>query len=160
MAGIASIPFLFLAFAHKTTRLLQFGTMLSLGVIVFFIPYYLLSKTNENLTGYSSDQLYSRQDYNVQSDLWGKHFSESTQGWMLVLSLSAGPGYALPFQPVVHGLRDLGSQFSTVRNFFLKSKINLPMFFVGIGSIGLSAFTLLRISQALPNLSTFERSCY
>lgn len=160
MAGIAATPFLFLAFAHKRTRLLQFGAMLSLGVIIFFIPYYLLSKTNENLTGYSSDQLYSRQDYNVQSELWGKHFSESTQGWMLVLSLSAGPGYALPFQPVVHRLRDLGSQFSSVRNFFLKSKINLPMFFVGIGSIGLSALLFYGLVRLSPNLSTFERSCY
>jgi hypothetical protein len=160
VGAIVVIPFLFLIFTFKTKRAGQFGMMLGLGLLVFLIPYYLLSKTNEKFTGYSSDQLYSQQDYNAQYDLWGKHFSESTQGWMLLLSLTAGPGYALPVKPIIHGLRDLVSQFSFVRNFFLKSKTNLPIFCVGIASIGLSGLLFCGLFRICPCLSNFERSCY
>ena len=160
VGAIVVIPFLFLTFTFKTKRAGQFGTMLGLGLLAFFIPYYLLSKTNEKFTGYSSDQLYSQQDYNAQYDLWGKHFSESTQGWMLLLSLTAGPGYALPIKPIIHGLRDLVSQFPSVRNFFLKSKTNLPIFCVGFSSIGLSGLLFCGLFRIYPCLSNFERSCY
>ena len=160
VGAIIATPFLFLIFTFKTKRAGQFGTMLCLGLLVFLIPYYLLSKTNEKFTGYSSDQLYSQQDYNAQHDLWGKHFSESTQGWMLLLSLTAGPGYALPVKPIIHGLRDLVSQFPSVRNFFLKSKTNLPIFCVGITSIGLSGLLFWGLFRIFPSLSNFERSCY
>jgi len=135
-------------------------SILCLPVASYFIPYYLLSKTNENLTGYSSSQLYSNQDYNKQSYLWGRHFGESTKGFMLLLSLSAGPGYALPVQPFVHGFRDLLSQFQSVRDFLLKIQINRPIFLVGIISIGLTVLLFYGLFQLSPQLSTFERGCY
>ena len=66
------------------------------GMILFFIPYLLVSELNEQLTGISSDALYSQQDYNLQHELWGEYFTESTRGGMLVTSLFASTGYATP----------------------------------------------------------------
>ena len=57
------------------------------GMILFFIPYLLVSELNEQLTGISSDALYSKQDYNAQHELWGEYFTESTRRyWSLTSS--------------------------------------------------------------------------
>ena len=158
-AIICILIFLVLSTIKKKSYWLM-CSILCLPVASYFIPYHLLSKTNENLTGYSSSQLYSNQDYNKQSYLWGRHFGESTKGFMLMLSLAAGPGYALPVQPFVNGFRDLLSQFQTVRNFLLNVQINRPIFLVGISSIGLTVFLFYGLFQLSPQLSTFERGCY
>ena len=81
------------------------------GIILFFTPYFFVNKLNHNLTGISSQELYTNQDYNAQHELWGKYFTESTRGGMLATSLLASIGYATPVQSFAHGFRDLMLQF-------------------------------------------------
>ena len=97
------------------------------GLILFLLPYFLLSSLNEQLTGISSDELYSQQDYNAQHELWGEYFTESTKGGMLVASLFASTGYATPVQSLAHGIRDLLLQFenysSTLHSYGINPRI-------------------------------------
>ena len=81
------------------------------AIVLFFLPYFLLSSLNQNLTGVSSDELYAQQNFNTQHELWGEYFTESTRGGMLVTSLIASVGYASPAQSLVHTFRDLLLQF-------------------------------------------------
>ena len=96
-------------------------------MILFFIPYFFVSKLNQNFTGISSQELYSQQDYNAQHELWGEYFTESTRGGMLVISLFASTGYATPVQSLAHGFRDLLLQFenysSTLHSYGINPRI-------------------------------------
>lgn len=110
VSAIALIPFVI----HITKfRKINFMTCRRaiLGLTLFLLPYFLVSKLNQNFTGISSDELYSQQDYNAQHELWGKYFTESTRGGMLAISLIASTGYATPVQDLAHGFRDLLLQF-------------------------------------------------
>jgi len=65
------------------------------------------------MTGVSSDELYSRQDFNAQHELWGHFFEESTRGSMLATSLVASVGYASPIQSYANRFRDFLLQFES-----------------------------------------------
>ena len=92
----------------------------------------IASSLNERMTGLSSNELYSRQDYNAQHELWGKHFSESTKGAMLATSWIASLGYASPIQPITHRFRDFLLQFTTFSDF--TKPFTLLLLFVVVGS--------------------------
>ena len=93
-----------------------------LAIILFFLPIFLLSSLNQNLTGVSSDELYAQQDFNAQHELWGEYFTESTQGGMLVTSFIASVGYASLIQSLVHAFRDLLLQFENYLSSYIIMK--------------------------------------
>lgn len=126
VAAILLIPFLiYVTNSTKINLMTCFRAFV--GMIWFFIPYLLVSELNEQLTGISSDELYSKQDYNAQHELWGKYFTESTQGGMLITSLFASTGYATPVQSLAHGFRNLLLQFenysSTLHSYGINPRI-------------------------------------
>ena len=126
VASILLIPFLvYVTNSTKINLITCFRAFV--GMILFFIPYLFLSELNEQLTGISSDELYSKQDYNAQHELWGEYFTESTRGGMLVTSLFASTGYATPVQSLAHGFRDLLLQFgnysSTLHSYGINPRI-------------------------------------
>ena len=86
------------------------------GASLFLIPYFAGNKINEKLAGFSSSDMYTRQDYNLQDHLWGDNFSESTRGTMLAASLFASTGYASPCQGLINRSRDLLLQFTGYQN--------------------------------------------
>ena len=110
VSSIALIPFLIHVVKYKKIKLSKCYIAI-VGLILFLLPYFLLSTLNEQLTGISTDQLYSKQNYNSQYELWGKYFTESTRGAMLLISLFASTGYATHIQSLAHGVRDLLLQF-------------------------------------------------
>ena len=110
VAGIVLIPFIIFVINYRKINLI-FCVRAVVGMILFFLPYLLISELNEQLCGINSDELYSKQDYNAQHELWGEYFTESTRGGMLLTSLFASTGYAAPIQSLTHGFRDLLLQF-------------------------------------------------
>ena len=126
VSAIVLIPFLIYLTNYRKITLI-FCTRVIVGMILFFLPYLLVSELNEELTGISSDELYSRQDYNAQHYLWGEYFTESTRGGMLFASLFASTGYATPIQSITHGFRDLLLQFenysSTLHSYEISPRI-------------------------------------
>ena len=126
----------------------------------FFASYFLLTVSNQNLSGLKSSDMYSNQDFNAQSELWGDHFTESTKGPMLALSLAAGPGYALPTKPVLHGLRDMARQFSRVRSFLYKANVNLPMLIIGVFALPLTTLLYIALGKFGRHMGLVGKSCY
>ncbi|MEC8044658.1 MAG: hypothetical protein VX130_08710, partial [Verrucomicrobiota bacterium] len=61
VSSIALIPFLIQVVKCKKIKL-STCYMAIAGLILFLLPYFLLSSLNEQLTGISSDELYSQQD--------------------------------------------------------------------------------------------------
>lgn len=126
VAAILLIPFLvYVTNSTKINLMICFRAFV--GIILFFIPYLLVSELNEQLTGISSNELYSQQDYNLQHELWGEYFTESTRGGMLFTSFFASIGYATPIQNIAHGFRDLLLQFenysSTLHSYGINPRI-------------------------------------
>jgi hypothetical protein len=160
IAGIGTIPIVYIFLKNKSYFRSQktFALLISMGF--FFVPYLLVNFSNQTLSNIKSSGIYSNQDFNSQSELWGDHFTESTQGPMLVLSLAAGPGYALPTKPILHGLRDLAQQSSSMRSFLYKSKVNLPMLIIGLFSLPLSALLFCTLTKFAPFMGTTSKSCY
>ena len=125
--------------------------------ILFAAPHLGLNRINREYSNLDANDLYSKQNYDAQSDLWGEHFSASTRGPMLALSLAAGPGYALPTKNLLHGIRDLLRQFEGVRSFLHSARLNPHAFLSGLAALGLSA-CLLQLLKNLPeSCSTYER---
>jgi len=160
VAGIGTIPFLYILLENKNFFRSQKNIALLFATVSFFASYCLLTVTNQNLSGLKSSEMYSNQDFNAQSELWGDHFTESTKGPMLALSLAAGPGYALPTKPVLHGLRDMAWQFSTIRTFLYKANINLPMFTIGVFALPLSTLLFITLGKFGRHLGVAGKSCY
>ena len=114
------------------------------SILLFIVPYLLLTKINENMTGLSSDELYSKQDYNAQHALWGRHFTESTRGGMLALSFFASPGYASPVQSVINQFRDFLQQSDFYSKILDQFKLNARI--VGSCILGIPISILILIS--------------
>ena len=160
VAGIGTIPFVYILLENKTFFRSRKNIALLFPTGFFFVSYFLLTVSNQNLSGLKSSEMYSNQDFNAQSELWGDHFTESTKGPMLALSLAAGPGYALPTKPVLHGLRDMARQFSTIRTFLYKANINLPMFTIGVFALPLSTLLFTTLGKFGRHLGVAGKSCY
>lgn len=123
VSAIALIPFLFHIAKSKRIQTITCGRAIA-GILLFILPYFLVNELNQNFTGISSDKLYSKQDYNAQHELWGTHFTESTQGGMLATSLIASTGYATPAQSFARGFRDLLMQFENFNSILHSHRIN------------------------------------
>ena len=140
---IGSLPFLFVLFNRtkkfkEKTKLVSVLFLLSWFLI---IPFKLLEKINETLSGKSSDEMYSAIDYNQQSLLWGNHFTESTRGPLLILSTLGGSGYAMTPKQISHSARDFLLQFNEFRTWTDNFLINSHVFICG--SFGLVCASLL-----------------
>ena len=147
LSAVAALPFL-IALSKSWKINASFFLKVSASVLLFIAPYFVLSTINQKITGVSSDELYSKQDYNAQHALWGKHFSESTKGSMLITSLIASTGYATPSQGIIHRFRDLLLQFDSYSSYLNDRGINSLILGCCILSI---PFTLL-VFFALKNL--------
>jgi len=123
VSAIALTPFLFHFTQSKRIQVITCGRAIA-GIILFLLPYFFVNELNQKFTGISSDKLYSKQDYNAQHELWGTHFTESTQGGMLATSLLASTGYATPAQSFAHGFRDLLMQFENYNSILHSHRIN------------------------------------
>ena len=123
LSAVAVLPFLiFLSTSWKINA--SFFLRASASILLFIAPYFILSSINQKITGVSSNELYSKQDYNAQHALWGKHFTESTKGGMLVVSLISSTGYATPSQGIIHRFRDLLLQFDSYSSYLNDRGIN------------------------------------
>ena len=105
LSAVALLPFL-ICFSTLINSKRIFFFRICVSVALFIAPYFLVTTINENMSGISSDELYSKQDYNLQHALWGKHFTESTKGGMLGLSFLGSTGYASHAQPLINKFRD------------------------------------------------------
>jgi hypothetical protein len=140
---IGSLPFLFVL-CNRTKNLKDKAKLISyLFFLSWFliIPFKLLEKINETLTGRSSNEMYSTVNYNEQSLLWGNHFTESTRGPLLILSTLGGSGYAMSPKQISHSARDFLLQFEDIRTWTDNSLINPHVFICG--SFGLVCAALL-----------------
>ena len=72
----------------------------------------------------------------------------STQSGWLLWSLAAAPGYALPTKSIATGIRDLGKQFQSFRDWMYEKKINDHVFLAGSFSIILTLFLILEVKSA------------
>ena len=105
VSAIASLPFI--CHILKNRRINSIILIRGItGIILFLASYFILSKINQIQTGISSNELYAHQDFNLQHELWGKNFTESTRGSMLATSLVGAVGYASPAQGLIHNFRD------------------------------------------------------
>ena len=123
LSTIALIPFLLHLSAKKkiTFKIIIFGIF---ALAAFFSPYLLLSTLTQSLTGISSNELYVVQNYNLQHELWGRFFEETTRGKMLALSILSAPGYASPAQGIFNGFRDLLLHSEIYQSFLISKEIN------------------------------------
>ena len=142
---IASYPFfrvLLKGKCHKRKKLIA-AVYIVLGVF-FWLPFIGLEQVNQNLLGFTANDLYSENDSDLQSPLFGKHFEKSTRGGWLAWSALGAPGYALPAQGIGHGIRDLMIQFEQVKNWLDQNEVNNHVLFAGFWGI---ACTLLLINS-------------
>ena len=123
VSAIALIPFLIYYTKFRKINY-TISVRVVIGITLFFLPYFLLSELNSYLSGISSHELYSKQDYNAQHELWGKYFTESTRGGMLVTSIMAATGYSSPVQSLSHNFRDLLLQFENYPSLLHHYQIN------------------------------------
>ena len=127
------------------------------------LPYFLIEKINESETGISSDNMYTKVDFSKQSALWGNHFTESTQGWKLGMSLLGSPGYALPPKNIPHNLRDFFVQFKQF-NYWSNANMLNPHVLVsslwGIVLLSLYAWCIIQNRSELSELSLAFISCF
>jgi hypothetical protein len=96
------------------------------------------------MTGIDSNELYSKQDYNAQHALWGKHFTESTRGGMLALSLFASAGYSSPVQSLINQFRNFLQQSDFYSEILEKFKWNARI--IGSCILGIPITVLILIS--------------
>lgn len=158
--GIGIIPFVYILLVYKPFFRSPKNIALLFPAGFFFASYCLLTVSNQKLSGLKSSEMYSNQDFNAQSELWGDHFTESTKGPMLAISLAAGPGYALPTKSVLHGLRDMAQQFSSIRSYLYNAKVNLPMLTIGLFALPLSTLLLITLAKFGRHLGIAGKSCY
>ena len=141
---IGFVPVL-LAYLKKTA--LRKNVLLLILVIlapIILFPVNELKRFNFDNLGFNSHDLYSKQNYNQQSFLWGEHFVESTKGKMLLLSALGSPGYASSLKTLMHCTRDFCLQFESFNTWCNSNKVNIHAFVCGIsGIITLILITLL-----------------
>ena len=105
----------------------------------------MVTTINENMSGISSDELYSKQDYNLQHALWGKHFTESTKGGMLGLSFLGSTGYASHAQPLINKFRDFLLQSNYYSQLLDKFKLNARILGSCILAIPITLLALISV---------------
>jgi hypothetical protein len=109
----------------------------------FWFPFFTLERVNQDLLGFTADNLYSANNSDLQAPLFGKHFEKSTHGGWLVWSTFGGPGYALPGKPIGHGFRDMMTQFEQVKSWLDQHEINEHVLFAGLWAIGCTTLLLI-----------------
>ena len=146
LSAVASLPFLLLlSGSFRVSPIL--GIRIISSILIFLTPFFVSSSMNERMSGVSTNELYSAQDYNAQYALWGKHFTESTRGVMLPTSLIASIGYASPIQPLTHRFRDFLLQFKNYTEYLDGKGINSRILGCCIISIPFSVFLFVCLSN-------------
>lgn len=151
-AGTLSIS-LFFVCIHTINTKKRFRFILSFLVIsfIFWIPFLSLEYLNHHFTGGTAEELYSANDSDVQSPLFGKYWGESTRSIWLLWSVLAAPGYALPVKTIAYSLQELSQQFPTFINFIHQFKINEQVLVAGLLCIPITMYLF-----KLTNLSSIS----
>ena len=137
VSAIAALPFISHILKNRGLNSFLFIRGIT-GIILFLASYFILSKINQFHSGITSNELYALQDYNLQNELWGNNFTESTRGPMLVTSLIGAVGYASPVQGFIHNFRDFLLHFETYTKLLDRHHINNRILACCIASIPLS----------------------
>ena len=116
--------------------------------LLFWIPFAGLERLNYLLSGKTADQGYKQAASSVETPLTGDHWMGSTQGGWILWSLAAAPGYALPTKSIAIGIRDLGKQFQSFRDWMYEKEINDHVFLAGSLSILLSLLLIFEVKTA------------
>jgi len=156
LTAVASLPFLILI-SFKGKKITRIFSKVFISGLLFILPYLWISKFNERMSGISSDELYSRQDFNAQHELWGHFFEESTRGSVLAASLVASVGYASPTQMFSNKFRDFLLQFESYTELMESSGINPRILACCIFSIPFTfvIFTMIITSRRSVGLTGF-----
>lgn len=133
----------------KLKFILYFGL---LGTI-FWLPFVLLENINYTFTGSTANQLYSANDSDIQSPLFGKFWGESTKGVLLLWSFISAPGYSLPIKSIAHNFKDFVLQFPELTKWMESYAINVHVLICGI--IGL-IFTIMLFMEIKKSWSYLE----
>ena len=117
---------LFFMILRSKNFLDKFKFVLFWGLLgfIFWMPFFVLEKINYTFTGITADQLYSANDSEIQTPLFGQFWGESTNGWWLLWSFISAPGYSLPVKSLAHGFRDFGMQFPVFTQWMESNTIN------------------------------------
>jgi len=146
---ISIIPASLLFF--KKENIQHFFLKVSFLILLFpiiLLPFYILSKYSESINGVSPNKMYETTNYDLQNELWGKHFMGSTQGFQSILSTVSAPGYALPAKKLIHSFRDFLVQFNLFSNSFDKKMLNSHTFIASIfGMIFLSLILYITLKE-------------
>jgi len=116
--------------------------------ILFWVPFAGLEGLNHFLLGKTADQGYKQFVTSSESPLTGEHWMASTQSSWLIWSLAAAPGYALPTKSIAIGIRDLGKQFQSFREWMYEKEINDHVFLAGSLSLLLTLLLIFEIKSA------------
>jgi len=114
----------------------------------FWVPFAGLEGLNHVLAGKTADQGYQHAASSVETPLTGEHWMSSTRGGWLLWSLAAAPGYALPTKSIATGIRDLGKQFQSLRDWMYDKEINDHVFLAGSLCLLLSLLLIMELKSA------------
>jgi len=161
---IAALPLVSILLSkRRLSKNLRLVMLYLLVGCLFWVPFLILEKTNENLTGLTANELYSANDSDLQAPLFGKHFEKSTRSGWLLWSFLGGPGYALPAKQIHHGFRDLMNQFEWIKSWLDQNEINEHVLFAGLLSIGCTILLFLNLKstwQVAPPELRFAYACF
>ena len=143
--SLGSFPIILVLISLLNKRTINKTGIFIILASLIFVPYLILENLNEQWTGITANKMYSSMNFNDQSLLWGENFTESTKDGALLSSFLAGPGYALPFKKIAHGVRDFFSQFVTIRDWHNQNKFNLHAFICSAVSMPLTFLLCLSI---------------
>jgi hypothetical protein len=143
---IGSALLIFILFMVRNK--LKTALVLVLLGILFWVPFAGLEGLNHFLLGKTADQGYKQFVTSSESPLTGEHWMASTQSSWLIWSLAAAPGYALPTKSIAVGIRDLGKQFQSFREWMYEKEINDHVFLAGSLSLLLTLLLIFEIKSA------------
>lgn len=146
-AGTIGAALLILILLKLSKKLKVALVFLLLGSL-FWVPFVGLEGLNHLFSGKTADQGYKKAASSAETPLTGEHWMGSTQGGWLLWSLAAAPGYALPTKSIAMGIRDLGTQFQSFRDWMYENEINAHVFLAGSLSILLTLLLIIELKSA------------
>ena len=144
---------LLIVFLFKVRKKLKAAFVFLVLGLLFWIPFAGLEGLNHLFSGKTADQGYKQAVSSVETPLTGEHWMDSTQSGWLIWSLAAAPGYALPTKSIAVGIRDLGKQFQSFRDWMYEKEINDHVFLAGSLSLLLTLLLIFEIKSAFSMLN-------
>lgn len=125
--------------------------------IFFWIPFFGLEQTNFAMTGMTADELYGKNDSDIQAPLFGKYWGNSTKGSWLAWSFAAAPGYALPGKSIAHEVKNFGLQFNQFNKWIDRNGINEHVLLSGMIGFILTILLLIDMKRSWQVIKIYEK---